>query len=292
MESPLAVWGCQGRADRYRCSRHQREQREMQSCEVTPSAVSVHRFGGRGRRCGLWRLEAQHDFFALVDVDRDRARRGPACRTAIRRRAPGARCPGSGAPSGARPSADRSLSSPGAPSAPGEVRFDFLLRELLLELHQELVHTRRMMSWSSARNEITASRRFLNSGVNIFLIAFHLVAGLHRAGEAHGVLRQRLGPALVVMTITMLRKSAFLPLLSVSVPWSITCSRMLKTSGCGLLDLVKQQHRVGLLGDRLGEQPAPARSRRIRAARRSGGCTACRSMYSDMSKRISSMPMQ
>ncbi|MNC88913.1 hypothetical protein D3C83_47860 [compost metagenome] len=39
-------------------------------------------------------------------------------------------------------------------------------------------------------------------------------------------------PALVVMTITMLRKSAFLPLLSVSVPWSITCSRMLKMSGC------------------------------------------------------------
>jgi hypothetical protein len=39
-------------------------------------------------------------------------------------------------------------------------------------------------------------------------------------------------PALVVMMITTLRKSALRPLLSVSVPWSITCSRMLKMSGC------------------------------------------------------------
>ena len=39
-------------------------------------------------------------------------------------------------------------------------------------------------------------------------------------------------PALVVMMMITLRKSALRPLLSVSVPWSITCSRMLKMSGC------------------------------------------------------------
>ena len=39
-------------------------------------------------------------------------------------------------------------------------------------------------------------------------------------------------PAFVVITIVTLRKSALRPLLSVSVPWSITCSSKLKTSGC------------------------------------------------------------
>ena len=39
-------------------------------------------------------------------------------------------------------------------------------------------------------------------------------------------------PALVVMMMMTLRKSALRPLLSVSVPWSITCSSTLKTSGC------------------------------------------------------------
>jgi hypothetical protein len=47
-------------------------------------------------------------------------------------------------------------------------------------------------------------------------------------------------PALVVMMIVTLRKSALRPLLSVSVPWSMTCSRMLKMSGMRLLDLVEQ----------------------------------------------------
>ena len=39
-------------------------------------------------------------------------------------------------------------------------------------------------------------------------------------------------PAFDVMISTTCRKSAFRPLLSVSVAWSITCSRMLKMSGC------------------------------------------------------------
>ncbi len=39
-------------------------------------------------------------------------------------------------------------------------------------------------------------------------------------------------PALVVMMRMTCLKSAFLPLLSVRVAWSITWRRMLKTSGC------------------------------------------------------------
>ena len=39
-------------------------------------------------------------------------------------------------------------------------------------------------------------------------------------------------PAFVVMMMMTLRKSALRPLLSVSVPWSITCSSTLKMSGC------------------------------------------------------------
>ena len=39
-------------------------------------------------------------------------------------------------------------------------------------------------------------------------------------------------PAFVVMMMMTLRKSALRPLLSVSVPWSMTWSSTLKTSGC------------------------------------------------------------
>jgi hypothetical protein len=60
----------------------------------------------------------------------------------------------------------------------------------------------------------------------------HLVAGLLLGGEADRVRASSPAPAFVVMMMMTLRKSALRPLLSVSVPWSITCSRMLKMSGC------------------------------------------------------------
>ena len=64
-------------------------------------------------------------------------------------------------------------------------------------------------------------------------------------------------PALDVMISTTWRKSALRPLLSVSVAWSITCSRMLKMSRMRLLDLVEQEHRVqGCCADRVDEQAA------------------------------------
>ena len=56
--------------------------------------------------------------------------------------------------------------------------------------------------------------------------------------------------------MTTLRKSALRPLLSVSVPWSMTCSRMLKMSGWAFSILVEQQDAVGLLGHGLGQLAA------------------------------------
>ena len=92
---------------------------------------------------------------------------------------------------------------------------------------RNLSTTLRMTSVSSCANEIVASRRLRNSGVNSRLISaissplsLALVKPIvPRASSA--------APALVVMMIVTLRKSALRPLLSVSVPWSITCSRML-----------------------------------------------------------------
>ena len=59
-----------------------------------------------------------------------------------------------------------------------------------------------------------------------------------------------------VMMITVLRKSTVRPWESVKRPSSSTCSRVLKTSACGLLDLVEQDHRVGLAAYGFGELAA------------------------------------
>jgi hypothetical protein len=56
-----------------------------------------------------------------------------------------------------------------------------------------------------------------------------------------------------------------------------------------LLDLVEQQHAVRLLGDGLGQQAALVEAD-VARRRADQAATAWRSMYSDMSKRISSMP--
>ena len=58
------------------------------------------------------------------------------------------------------------------------------------------------------------------------------------------------------MMMMTLRKSALRPLLSVSVPWSITCSRMLKISGCAFSISSSSSTAVRLLGDRFGQQAA------------------------------------
>ena len=58
------------------------------------------------------------------------------------------------------------------------------------------------------------------------------------------------------MMMMTLRKSALRPLLSVSVPWSITCSRMLKMSGCAFSISSSSSDAVRMLGHRLGQLAA------------------------------------
>ena len=63
-------------------------------------------------------------------------------------------------------------------------------------------------------------------------------------------------PAFDVMISTTCRKSALRPLLSVSVAWSMTCSRMLKMSACAFSISSSRTHRVRMLPDGVDEQPA------------------------------------
>ena len=63
-------------------------------------------------------------------------------------------------------------------------------------------------------------------------------------------------PAFDVMISTTWRKSALRPLLSVSVAWSITCSRMLKMSGCAFSISSSSSTAYGMLADRVDEQAA------------------------------------
>jgi hypothetical protein len=58
-----------------------------------------------------------------------------------------------------------------------------------------------------------------------------------------------------------------------------------------LLDLVEQQHAVGMLIDAIGQQPALVETD-IAGRRADQRLTVCRSMYSDMSKRSSSTPSE
>ncbi len=79
---------------------------------------------------------------------------------------------------------------------------------------------------------MVASRRLRNSGVNIRLISAISSPCSRAVVKPMVALFIVSAPALVVMMMITLRKSALRPLLSVSAPWSITCSRILKMSGC------------------------------------------------------------
>jgi len=92
---------------------------------------------------------------------------------------------------------------------------------------RNLSTTFRMTSWSSCANEIVASSRLRNSGVNSRLISAISSPLPVDVVKPIDPFASSAAPAFVVMMIVTLRKSAFRPLLSVSVPWSITCSRML-----------------------------------------------------------------
>ncbi len=104
------------------------------------------------------------------------------------------------------------------------------LRQLLLGLRKNIT-TRKSNGNKSVAKLTMASSRLRNSGVNMRFDVSHFIARLARVGETDGGFIDRVSaPALVVMMTTTLRKSALRPLLSVSVPWSITCNNTLKMS--------------------------------------------------------------
>ena len=113
-----------------------------------------------------------------------------------------------------------------------------------------------MTSGGRPAKAMTASRRLRNSGVNMRLMASVSSPSRLVRPKPIGGLAMSDAPALVVMIRITLRKSTDLPLWSVSLPWSITCSRMLNRSGMRLLDLVEQQHAVRMLVDAVGQQAA------------------------------------
>ncbi len=151
-----------------------------------------------------------------------------------------------------------------------------LLVQLVLQLHEELVdHAHDDCRSSSERKRMIASSRLRNSGVNMRLIsAISSPASRVFVKPIDGRLPIASAPAFVVMMMMTLRKSALRPLLSVSVPWSMTCSRMLKMSGCAFSISSSSSTQWGCLRDGLGQQAALVEARRIPAARRSGGDTA------------------
>ena len=134
-----------------------------------------------------------------------------------------------------------------------------------------------------------ASSRFRNSGLNSVLERQVVVALAVALAEADRPAREIGAPTLLVMIRTTWRKSVFLPLLSVSVPWSITWSSTLKTSGCAFSISSSKQHGVRRLGDRFGQEAAAvvADVARRRADQPRDGVAL---LYSLMSKRMSSMP--
>jgi len=79
---------------------------------------------------------------------------------------------------------------------------------------------------------MVASRRLRNSGVNKRLIASESSPSRFDLVKPKADLARSAAPALVVMIRMTFLKSTVLPLWSVSLPWSITCSRMLNRSGC------------------------------------------------------------
>ncbi len=97
---------------------------------------------------------------------------------------------------------------------------------------KNLSTTRRIICSSRALKLTIASRRFRNSGVNRRLISPISSPDWRAVVNPMVDLLIVSAPALVVMMMMTLRKSALRPLLSVRVPWSITCNKTLNTSGC------------------------------------------------------------
>ena len=97
---------------------------------------------------------------------------------------------------------------------------------------RNLSTTRKMTGSVSGLKLTMASSRLRNSGVNRRLMSAISSPAWRVLVKPMAALFMVSAPALVVMMMMTLRKSVLRPLLSVSVPWSITCSSTLKMSGC------------------------------------------------------------
>ena len=143
---------------------------------------------------------------------------------------------------------------------------------------------------SNALNGIHASKRLRNSGVKVRSIApfaLPLVAELLR--KPSPPLESSLAPAFVVIIKITLRKSAFLPLLSVNVALSITCKSKLNKFGCAFSISSKTKTACGVFI--IASVKSPPWSKPTYP----GGApinreTVCDSAYSLISKRINSTP--
>ncbi len=134
------------------------------------------------------------------------------------------------------------------------------------------------------------SSRLRNSGENFFLIIdmpSELWSCCVKPIDARLI---SWAPALVVITRITLRKSALRPLLSVSVPWSITCRSRLKTSGSAFSISSSNTTACGFLLTASVNKP-PWSNPTYPGGAPMRRDTVCRSMYSDISKRMSSTPI-
>ena len=113
-----------------------------------------------------------------------------------------------------------------------------------------------MISGGRPAKAMTASRRLRNSGVNMRLIASVSSPSRLARPKPIGALARSDAPAFVVMIRMTLRKSTDLPLWSVSLPWSITCRRMLNRSGCAFSISSSSSTRMRMLVDAVGQQAA------------------------------------
>ena len=147
-----------------------------------------------------------------------------------------------------------------------------------------------MMSSSKAWKPTMASKRLRNSGVNKRLISAISSPAWRGLVKPMVALFMVSAPALVVMMTITLRKSALRPLLSVNVPWSITCNKTLKMSGWAFSISSNNRTQCGFFVTASVSKP-PWSKPTYPGGAPIKRLTACLSMYSDMSKRIRSMPM-
>ena len=154
---------------------------------------------------------------------------------------------------------------------------------------KNLSTTRMMIVSSSALKETIASKRLRNSGVKNFLISAISSPDSRTFVKPIMDFCIASAPALVVMMMMTLRKSVLRPLLSVKVPWSITCKRILKISGWAFSTSSNKRTQCGFLLTASVSKP-PWSNPTYPGGAPIKRLTAWRSIYSDISKRSSSMP--